>query len=116
MSAVIVPVPEAEPAVGRLRLRLDRTAAWGVPAHVTVLTPFVSPDRIGPGELRKLGEAIRAVPRFDVIFRRTDWFGDDVVWLAPEPDDGFRALTVAVARRFRTGRPTAAPSPTSSCI
>jgi non-ribosomal peptide synthetase component F len=40
------------------------------------------------------------VPRFDVIFRRTEWFGDDVVWLAPEPDNGFRALTTAVCSAF----------------
>jgi len=99
-SVVIVPVAETEPAVGKFRAQLDRTAAWGVPAHVTVLAPFVPPDRIGPWELHKLREAVRAVPRFDVIFRRTEWFGDDVVWLAPEPDDGFRALTAAVCSAF----------------
>ena len=42
-SAVIVPVPEAEPAVGGLRAALDRAAVWGVPAHVTLLYPFVTP-------------------------------------------------------------------------
>ncbi len=99
-SAVIVPVAEAEPAVGKFRAQLDRTAAWGVPAHVTVLAPFVPPDRISPRELRRLREAVRAVPRFDVIFRRTEWFGADVVWLVPEPDDGFRALTAAVWSAF----------------
>lgn len=104
-SAVIVPVAETEPAVGKLRAQLDRTAAWGVPAHVTILAPFVPPDRIGPQELRKLREAVRTVTCFDVIFRRTEWFGDDVVWLAPEPDDGFRALTAVVCSTFPDCRP-----------
>ena len=45
-SCLLVPVPDAEPAVGRLRGRLDRAAAWGVPAHVTILYPFVLPDAI----------------------------------------------------------------------
>ena len=45
-SAVLVPVPEAERAVSRHRTRLDRAAAWGVPAHVTILYPFVAPSAI----------------------------------------------------------------------
>ncbi len=31
---------------------------------------------------------------------RVEWFGDSVVWLAPEPDAPFRALTAAVWNRF----------------
>jgi 2'-5' RNA ligase superfamily len=99
-SAVIVPVPEAQSTVGTFRAQLDRTAGWGVPPHVTLLAPFLPPDRIGPGELRRLRAAIRTVPRFTVIFRRVAWFGDDVMWLAPEPNDGFRALTAVVWAAF----------------
>jgi hypothetical protein len=99
-SAVIVPVSEIEPMVKEFRGQLDRTAVWGVPAHVTVLAPFLPADRIGPGELRTLIEAVRSVARFDVTFRRLEWFGEDVLWLAPEPDDGFRALTTAVWSAF----------------
>ena len=39
-TALIVEVPEAEPAVGALRLEHDRSAARGVPAHITILFPF----------------------------------------------------------------------------
>ena len=45
-SAVVIPVPEAEAVVGPHRARLDPFAAWGVPAHVTVLAPFVPPHAI----------------------------------------------------------------------
>lgn len=99
-SAVIVPVAEIETVVGEWRARLDRTAGWGVPAHITVLAPFLPPRRIGPAQLRTLAEAVRSVPRFDVVFARTSWFDEDVLWLAPEPDDGFRALTAAVWAAF----------------
>ena len=47
-SAILVPVPEAGPVVGRLRARLDRSASRGVPAHVTVLYPFVPPEQSPP--------------------------------------------------------------------
>ncbi|MGH8346758.1 MAG: 2'-5' RNA ligase family protein [Pseudomonas sp.] len=97
---MIVPVPEAEPAVESFRAELDRAAAWGIPAHVTVLYPFLPPDLIGPQELRRLSEVVRTVQRFDVAFPHVEWFGGDVVWLAPEPGDGFKALTAAVSSAF----------------
>jgi 2'-5' RNA ligase len=99
-SCILVPVPEAEPAVGRHRAQLDRAAAWGVPAHVTVLYPFVPPDTITGTVIEKARAAVAQVPAFDCEFRRSAWFGDDVVWLAPEPAAPFRALTSAVHAAF----------------
>jgi hypothetical protein len=40
------------------------------------------------------------VPAFDVTLARLCWFGDDLLWLEPEPDHPFRALTAAVWREF----------------
>jgi len=99
-SAVIVAVPEAEPAVGRWRARLDPAADWGVPAHVTVLYPFVAPAQITAAVLDQLAAAVRRVPRFDADFSRVDWFGDAVTWLAPAPEAAFLALTGAVCAAF----------------
>jgi 2'-5' RNA ligase superfamily protein len=99
-SAVIVPVPEAEAAVGAFRAALDPSAAWGVPAHVTVVYPFAPPPRLGPDELARLRAAVRSVPRFEVSFSAVRWFDDAVVWLAPDPDDGFHALIRAVWAEF----------------
>jgi LmbE family N-acetylglucosaminyl deacetylase len=99
-SAVVVPVPEAEGVVGEHRARLDRAAVRGVPAHVTVLHPFVPPDQLHADHLRTLAAAVRSVPRFDVVFADVRWFGEDVVWVAPEPDSGFRALIDAVTGAF----------------
>jgi 2'-5' RNA ligase len=100
LSAVLVAVPGADDVVGRFRARLDRSAAWGVPAHVTVLFPFVPPDRLGPAVLDRLAAAVGSVPAFDVTFARLRWFGADLLWLAPERDHPFRALTAAVWREF----------------
>jgi 2'-5' RNA ligase len=97
---VIVPFPEAEKLVGGLRAELDRSAAWGVPAHVTVLYPFLAPERIDATALTALAEAVNTVPAFEVTFSRVAWFGVTTVWLAPEPDQPFRALTSAVWGRF----------------
>ncbi|MBY8848058.1 2'-5' RNA ligase family protein [Saccharothrix longispora] len=100
-TAVIVPVPAADQVVGRYRRRLAHSAAWGVPAHVTVLYPFVPPHLVDPlGVVEVLGGLVEEVEAFECAFRRTAWFGEDVLWLAPEPASPFRRLTEAVWGRF----------------
>jgi 2'-5' RNA ligase len=99
-SAVIVAVPEAEDVVGLHRAALDRYANWGVPAHVTLLYPFVSPPKIDDGVMGALADVLRSVPAFGITLSRIAWFGDRVVWLAPEPDEPFRMLTNALVARF----------------
>ena len=93
-SAILVPVPDAEPVVGRLRARLDRSASRGVPAHVTVLYPFVSPRQITPAVIQMTAAAVRSVPGFGCRFAGTNWFGEDVLWLAPEPAGPFSSMEV----------------------
>jgi hypothetical protein len=99
-SAVLVPVPEAERVVSRHRARLDGSAAEGVPAHVTILYPFVAPSRITAATVEVLAAAVGSVSRFDCEFPRTAWFGEEVLWLAPRPDEPFRALIRAVSAAF----------------
>ena len=99
-TALIVQIPEAEPAVRAWRARYDRAASWGVPAHVTVLYPFLPPERIDADVLAAVGTAVASVARFTADFTRVRWFGDRVVWLAPTPAEPFRTLTAAVCRLF----------------
>jgi hypothetical protein len=61
-SVLLVEVPEAEPAVARHRERLDANALLGIPAHVTVLFPFMPPQMIGPPVLGDLERLFVAVP------------------------------------------------------
>jgi len=99
-TAVLVLLPEADEVVGEYRARMDRAAALGVPAHVTVLYPFVPPDAVDARVIDALTEAVASVPAFDVAFDRTAWFDDRVLWLAPAPAGPFRDLTRAVWARF----------------
>jgi 2'-5' RNA ligase len=99
-SGLVVLVPEAEPAVAGHRLVLDANAPLGVPAHVTVLFPFVPPDQIDAGVLSRLGALFARSEPFDYRFARTAWFDDAVLWLAPDDPQPFRALTEAVHEAF----------------
>jgi 2'-5' RNA ligase len=97
-SALIVPVPELEPIVGDLRARFDVRASEGVPAHITVLYPFMPhpiPDAIFD-ELRRL---FARCARFEYRLVEVGRWPDNL-HLLPAPSEGFVALTKAVWDAF----------------
>jgi len=58
-----VEIPQAERVVRRFRERLDPSARLGVPAHITVLYPFIPPaglDAAVLGQLERLFAAVDA--------------------------------------------------------
>ena len=99
-SGLIIEAPEAEPAVGEPRSRLDGNARLGIPAHIAVLFPFMPPAYIDDAVLHRLAGIFAAVPAFGHRLVRTSWFDEDVLWLAPEDDAPFRSLTESVHREF----------------
>jgi 2'-5' RNA ligase len=96
-SALIVPVPAAEAVVGPWRENLDPACEWGVPAHITVLYPFVPPEELDVAVEAHLRTLFSVVPAFDFRLVSVEWFDDEVAWVRPEPDDRFRELTDLVA-------------------
>jgi 2'-5' RNA ligase len=96
-SALVVLVPEAEILAGAMRARHDPVAAHGMPAHVTVLYPFVPPPLAGD-DRAALGALASSMPAFDFALTAVRRF-PGVLWLAPEPAAPFVELTRrAVAR------------------
>lgn len=99
VSALYVEIPAAEALVGDVRIAWDDAAAVGVPAHVTVLFPFLHPDRIDALVVDELREIARRVAPFEARFEEVGRF-PGVVWLAPEPALPFAKLTDAIAARW----------------
>ncbi len=100
-TALIVPVPAAEAVVADHRADLDVAASRGVPAHVAILYPFIDPALTrDPDVLTAIEAAVGTVSVFDCVFRRTAWFGEDVLWLEPDPAQPFLDLTAAVWSAF----------------
>lgn len=97
-------VKEAEPVVGRWRWRFDSSASAGVPAHVTVLVPFLDIDRIDAAVIDELRVMFGGHSPVTVRFEECGRF-PDVLYLAPTPDQPFRALTEAVAARWPEAPP-----------
>jgi 2'-5' RNA ligase len=101
-SAILIPVPQADSVVGRWRFEYDPVAAAGVPAHVTLVVPWLPPAEIVDDDLAELERELADVHAFDFSLTRVDWFGRRVLWVAPEPVDPFLKLTHRIADRFNT--------------
>ena len=99
-SAVVVLVPVADRLVAAHRQDLDPTAAWGVPAHVTVLYPFLAPDRLDESVLATLATAVAGIGPFTAELRRAALVDDGYLWLLPEPERSFRQIQSAVHDAF----------------
>lgn len=99
-GALVVLSPEADVAVETLRRRLDPSRRHGMPAHITVLAPFPPAAAIDDETLTALAAVAARHPAFDYVLCGVGWFGEQVVYLRPEPSSPFRELTKAVAERF----------------
>ncbi|HEX4777989.1 MAG TPA: 2'-5' RNA ligase family protein [Acidimicrobiia bacterium] len=103
-SALVVPVENAPPALDRLRARHDPSARQGVPAHVTVLYPFVPAGAIDETLGRGLRDVAAHVEPFPVQLTRAGTFGP-LLYLAPEPAAPFVALTRVISARWPEHQP-----------
>ncbi|MCX2181289.1 2'-5' RNA ligase family protein [Streptomyces sp. SKN60] len=103
-TALIVRIPEAQPAVRRWRERFDPSARAGVPAHVTVLFPFLDESRLDALVHSALAEVLGGHPAFDLRFERCGRL-PGVLLLVPEPDTPLRQLTEAIADRWPEAPP-----------
>jgi 2'-5' RNA ligase len=98
-GGLIVPVPEAEAAVGTW---LDTyLPIWhlGVPAHVTLLFPFLTLDQLDPAGLDFLQARFAGQPAFEASLTAVGQF-PEVVYLAPEPCAWFKQQTEALSAQF----------------
>ncbi|HEX5503013.1 MAG TPA: 2'-5' RNA ligase family protein [Thermomicrobiales bacterium] len=98
-SGLLVPAPAAEAAVGRWRERHDPSAPAGIPAHITLLYPFVPPGQIDAALLADLRAFFAGVAPFPFALGRLDRF-PGVLYLAPEPAAPFRDLIAALSMHY----------------
>jgi len=100
-TALILPALDVEPLVGAFRLRHSADARAGVPAHLTIMFPFLEPAAVSDEALRALDSLFAAEPAFDYMLVAVREFRDGgVIYLAPEPAEPFVRLTELVAARF----------------
>jgi 2'-5' RNA ligase len=99
-TGLVVAVPEAVDRVAPVRDAFDPYARIGVPPHVTVLYPFVPPDRLSDAVIADVADVASTIPRFDFELVRVESFDDSTVYLAPAPVEPFVSMTRAFWERF----------------
>ena len=87
--------PDAEPLVGRWRAEHDFAARFGIPAHVTVRTPFLPPEQWRDPALSVLESFLP----IEVTLARLENRPGGLV-IVVEPDDGLRELTEAIGAHW----------------
>ncbi|MEU9026626.1 2'-5' RNA ligase family protein [Streptomyces sp. NPDC048383] len=103
-TGLIILTPEAEPTLQGWRERLDPSARVGVPAHVTVLFPFLDASRLDAGVDAALADLVGRHQPFDLRFASSGRF-PDVLYLVPEPDAPLRGLTRSIVERWPEAPP-----------
>lgn len=99
-SALVVLVPEAETLVKPFRDRYDPSSAAGMPAHITLLYPFKPPDQVDEIVLDDLRDCFARFAPIAFALGSIRRFPAEVLYLAPEPDEPFRQLTLAIWDRY----------------
>jgi 2'-5' RNA ligase len=103
-AALVIPVPEAEPFISRLRMEYDPTEALGVPAHITINYPFLPGAKPTADLMVELANHFAHFEPFEYKLQKIAHF-PQVVYLTPDPVEPFITLTEGVAVRFPESPP-----------
>lgn len=102
--ALTIFVPQAESYLRSFREHYDVQTSNDIPAHITINTPFV-PDLKPESELdESLEDLFSGIAAFPFALTEIRRF-PNVLYLAPEPEERFRELIVAVFDRFPESPP-----------
>jgi 2'-5' RNA ligase len=99
-SALVVLVPEAEAVAKPFRDRYDPSAAAGMPAHITLLFPFKAPNDVDAITLGNLRDCFARFEPIRFSLGTVKRFPAEVLYLAPQPDEPFRQLTLSIWKLF----------------
>jgi 2'-5' RNA ligase len=94
-SAVVLPV-RLPPLLEQLRRRHVPNAKLGVPAHVTLLYPFVPSERLSGADIARLRDRARTLAPFGYRLEQiARW--PEAIYVVPAPEAPFDALAAAMA-------------------
>lgn len=103
-TLLAVPVPEADALVRRLASEWEPTYDLGsvddIQAHITVLGPFVPIDEVDDHLHDRLRQHCAKKRVFPYRLAQVALFAENVVYLAPEPAQTFRELTLDAEAAF----------------
>jgi 2'-5' RNA ligase len=103
-TALVLLVPEAEPLVQAWRAQHDPVAVRGMPAHVTLVYPFLPVERLTAETEAAVAALFQARPPLQLALTACRRF-PGVLWLAPEPGDAVIGCVERLVARFPEAPP-----------
>jgi 2'-5' RNA ligase len=101
ITGIVIPVVEADRLVQSASDAPRRLPGFDVvPAHITLLAPFLSEDLIDDRTWDVLGRFFADITPFGFDLNEVCEFPSGVTYLAPEPASTFRRLTAELHRLF----------------
>ena len=101
-TALVVLVPAAEKYVLDMRRR-PKTIA--MPAHITVLYPFVQKSSLTTEVVARLRRTFLAFEPFTFELTEVEWFEERVVYLRPSPSATFQEMSQLLTDAFPNYKP-----------
>ena len=99
-SVLAISVPEANSILDYVRSRYKGDIPLvGVPAHITLLYPWMPPGRIDETILAELATVFAGYPAFEFTLD-LGWFGQEVLLLVPKDPTPFIDITKAIMRKW----------------
>ncbi|MFR9731153.1 2'-5' RNA ligase family protein [Saccharopolyspora sp. MS10] len=102
-TAVVLPVPGADPLLRSVAARFPGAVREGFPAHITILYPFLPASEVDEEVVAELAAILaRCRPQRVAFTASTDprHLAEGFVALRPEPDGELRGLTAEVGGRW----------------
>lgn len=92
-TAIVIPVPEAAPAVELLRRANTPDGAEGMPPHVTLVYPFTDQSQLVAGRISGVRALLGTFSAFEFQLSEVRCFDnlpdESYVWLPPTPSQPF---------------------------
>jgi 2'-5' RNA ligase len=98
-TGLVIVIPEAEVRLGAMRRKFDPQVNLGVPAHITVLFPFMPLERVDPEVRRRITHLFERFSPFLCHLDRVGRF-PATTYLAPASTGPLVALTRGVVAEF----------------
>lgn len=98
-TAVVIPVPDAEPLLTAVTRHYPEAVRGGVPAHVSLLYPFVPADQLDTQVIARLSGLFDAQPVISTTFR-TIGRHDGFVCLRPDPPTMLDGVTTTIRQTW----------------
>lgn len=101
ISTILIPVLSADLLIDKWRKKYVESSHHGIPFHITLLFPFIEPEKIHDDVVNRLKDFFLETKQFTYILSKIDTF-PNIIFLEPSKKKQFIKLTEGLLKIFPT--------------